>query len=29
MIARGRVMVEDGRPVARGMFDQIILDQLR
>ncbi len=28
VIARGRVMVEDGRPVARGMFDQIILDQL-
>ena len=28
VIARGRVVVEDGRPVARGMFDQILLDQL-
>ena len=28
VIARGRLMVEDGRPVARGMFDQILLDQL-
>jgi beta-aspartyl-dipeptidase (metallo-type) len=28
VIARGRVMVEDGLPVARGMFDQILLDQL-
>jgi beta-aspartyl-dipeptidase (metallo-type) len=28
VIARGRVMVEAGRPVARGMFDQILLDQL-
>jgi beta-aspartyl-dipeptidase (metallo-type) len=28
VIARGRVMVEQGRPVARGMFDQILLDQL-
>jgi beta-aspartyl-dipeptidase (metallo-type) len=29
VIARGRVMVERGEPVVRGMFDQIILDQLR
>ncbi len=28
VIARGRVMVEDGRPLVRGMFDQILLDQL-
>ncbi len=28
VIARGRIMVEHGRPVARGMFDQILLDQL-
>ena len=28
VIARGRVMVADGAPVARGMFDRIILDQL-
>ena len=28
VIASGRVVVEDGRPVARGMFDQILLDQL-
>ena len=28
VIARGRVMVERGAPVMRGMFDRIILDQL-
>ena len=28
VIARGRVMVAEGAPVARGMFDRIILDQL-
>jgi beta-aspartyl-dipeptidase (metallo-type) len=28
VIARGRVMVADGAPVVRGMFDRIILDQL-
>jgi hypothetical protein len=28
VIARGRVMVDAGEPVMRGMFDQIILDQL-
>ena len=28
VIARGRVMVDAGQPVARGMFDRIILDQL-
>jgi beta-aspartyl-dipeptidase (metallo-type) len=28
VIARGRVMVERGAPVVRGMFDRIILDQL-
>ena len=28
VIARGRIMVDDGRPVVRGMFDQILLDQL-
>jgi hypothetical protein len=28
VIARGRVIVEDGRPVGRGRFDQILLDQL-
>ena len=28
VIARGRVMVAGGAPVARGMFDRIILDQL-
>jgi beta-aspartyl-dipeptidase (metallo-type) len=28
VIARGRVMVAAGEPVARGMFDRIILDQL-
>ncbi len=28
VIARGRIMVEDGQPVARGMFDRILLDQL-
>jgi beta-aspartyl-dipeptidase (metallo-type) len=28
VIARGRVMVAAGQPVARGMFDRIILDQL-
>jgi beta-aspartyl-dipeptidase (metallo-type) len=28
VIARGRIMVEHGRPVARGMFDQILLEQL-
>jgi beta-aspartyl-dipeptidase (metallo-type) len=28
VIARGRVMVEAGEPVVRGMFDRIVLDQL-
>jgi beta-aspartyl-dipeptidase (metallo-type) len=28
VIARGRVMVERGEPLRRGMFDRIILDQL-
>jgi beta-aspartyl-dipeptidase (metallo-type) len=28
VIARGRIMVDDGQPVVRGMFDQILLDQL-
>jgi beta-aspartyl-dipeptidase (metallo-type) len=28
VIARGQVMVAAGRPVARGMFDRILLDQL-
>ena len=28
VIARGRVMVDQGQPVVRGMFDRIILDQL-
>jgi beta-aspartyl-dipeptidase (metallo-type) len=28
VIARGQVMVADGAPVVRGMFDRIILDQL-
>ena len=28
VIARGRVMVSDGEPIVRGMFDRIILDQL-
>ena len=28
VIARGRVMVDEGQPVGRGMFDRIILDQL-
>jgi beta-aspartyl-dipeptidase (metallo-type) len=28
VIAGGRIMVEDGKPVVRGMFDRIILDQL-
>ena len=28
VIARGRVMVDQGQPVVRGMFDGIILDQL-
>ena len=28
VIARGRVMVDAGKPVVRGMFDRIILDQL-
>ena len=28
VIARGRLMVADGQPVVRGMFDRIILDQL-
>ena len=28
VIARGRVIVEDGEPLARGMFDRIALDQL-
>ncbi|HEX6143495.1 MAG TPA: amidohydrolase family protein [Geminicoccaceae bacterium] len=28
VIAGGRVMVEGGRPVVRGMFDQTILDQM-
>jgi beta-aspartyl-dipeptidase (metallo-type) len=28
VLARGRVMVENGAPVVRGMFDRIILDQL-
>ena len=28
VIARGRVMVADGEPIVRGMFDRIILDQL-
>ncbi|MCE3249373.1 MAG: beta-aspartyl-peptidase [Geminicoccaceae bacterium] len=28
VIARGRVMVERGAPIRRGMFDRIILDQL-
>lgn len=28
VIARGRVMVEDGEPLVRGMFDRILLDQL-
>jgi beta-aspartyl-dipeptidase (metallo-type) len=29
VIARGQVMVDAGEPIARGMFDRIILDQLR
>jgi beta-aspartyl-dipeptidase (metallo-type) len=29
VIARGRVMIAEGAPVARGIFDEIILDQLR
>jgi beta-aspartyl-dipeptidase (metallo-type) len=28
VLARGRVMVEAGQPVVRGMFDRIVLDQL-
>ena len=28
VIARGRVMVDEGQPVVRGMFDAILLDQL-
>jgi beta-aspartyl-dipeptidase (metallo-type) len=28
VLARGRVMVEAGQPVVRGMFDRTILDQL-
>jgi len=28
VIARGRVVVEDGEPIVRGMFDRILLDQL-
>jgi hypothetical protein len=28
VLARGRVIVEDAKPVVRGMFDRIILDQL-
>jgi beta-aspartyl-dipeptidase (metallo-type) len=28
VIARGRVMVADGAPVVRGMFERIMLDQL-
>lgn len=28
VFARGRLMVADGQPVARGMFDQIILEQI-
>ena len=28
VIARGQIMVDAGRPVVRGMFDRIILDQL-
>ena len=28
VLARGRVMVDAGQPVVRGMFDRIILDQL-
>jgi beta-aspartyl-dipeptidase (metallo-type) len=28
VLARGQAMVENGQPVARGMFDRIILDQL-
>jgi beta-aspartyl-dipeptidase (metallo-type) len=28
VITRGRVMVEDGEPLVRGMFDRIVLDQL-
>jgi beta-aspartyl-dipeptidase (metallo-type) len=28
VLARGQAMVENGRPVVRGMFDRIILDQL-
>jgi beta-aspartyl-dipeptidase (metallo-type) len=28
VIARGRIMVDAGQPVVRGMFDRIILDQL-
>jgi beta-aspartyl-dipeptidase (metallo-type) len=28
VLARGRIMVEDGRPVVRGMFDEIILANL-
>jgi hypothetical protein len=27
-IARGRVFLKRGKPVARGMFDQTIMDQL-
>ena len=29
VIARGRLLVVDGRPAVRGMFDQTILEQLR
>ncbi|MDX1541432.1 MAG: amidohydrolase family protein, partial [Geminicoccaceae bacterium] len=28
VLARGRIVVEGGRPVRRGMFDEIILDQI-
>ncbi len=28
VVARGQLMVDDGRPVVRGMFDQVLLDQL-
>jgi beta-aspartyl-dipeptidase (metallo-type) len=28
VLARGRVMVSDGEPVVRGIFDRVILDQL-
>jgi len=28
VIARGRTMVQDGKPTSRGMFDQVLLDEL-